>query len=257
SYGELKVYYLFTPSHSALKKGHSDGSLGSLVCLSREAVVCGPYLRPISQSIYETFSSKHADKYLSWIVYLTATFYDLLKKLYDECNSKCGARGSNCHVKACIKGCPTTTIAQDPPRYHDAKCKSIVKCNATLPTLAKYGFVLGDPERLNGDRPSHTKRTCRDFCNVFAEAFEKDSHLVKFFKAIDNFMFAIRAPFLWMTVALWSLSLFYLICVMVGRLDVLHIRSHLRIPSSHKITPQSLLAAAQVGRLAKISYLQP
>ncbi|CDR71676.1 hypothetical protein, conserved [Babesia bigemina] len=256
-YDKLNVYHLFTPSHSALKKGHSDGSLGSLVCSSRDSVVCGPYLRPISHAIYETFSSKHADKYLSWIVYLTATFYDLLKKLYDECNSKCGSRGSNCHGKACIKECTTTSTTYKPPRYHDPKCKSIVKCNATLPTLAKYGFVLGDPERLSGSERSQTKRTCRDFCNVFAEAFEKDSHLVKFFKAIDNFMFTIRAPFLWMTVALWSLSLFYLICVMVGRLDVLHIRSHLRIPSSHKITAQSLLAAAQVGRLAKISYLQP
>ncbi|CDR71993.1 hypothetical protein, conserved [Babesia bigemina] len=256
SYGELNVYHLFTPSHSALKKGHSDGSLGSLVCLSRDAVVCGPYLRPITHAIYETFSSKHADKYLSWIVYLTASFYDLLKKLYDECNSKCGARGSNCHGKSCIKGCPTTS-KKDPPRYHDRNCKSIVQCNATLPTLAKYGFVLGDPERLNGSAGIEKKRTCRDFCYVFAEAFEKDSHLVQFFKAIDKFMFTIRAPFLWMNVALWSLSLFYLICVMVGRLDVLHIRSHLRTPSSHRITAQSLLAAAQVGRLAKISYLQP
>ncbi|CDR71891.1 hypothetical protein, conserved [Babesia bigemina] len=255
-YTGLNVYHLFTPSHSALKKGHSDGSLGSLVCLSREAVVCGPFLRPIGHAIYETFSSKHADKYLSWIVYLTATFYDLLKKLYDECNSKCGSRGSNCHGKACIKECRTTS-KHDPPRYHDRKCKSIVSCNNTMPTLAKYGFVLGDPERLNGSERSQKKRTCRDFCDVFKEAFEKDSHLVQFFKAIDNFMFTIRAPFLWMTVALWSLSLFYLICVMVGRLDVLHIRSHLRIPSSHKITAQSLLAAAQVGRLAKISYLQP
>ncbi|CDR71986.1 hypothetical protein, conserved [Babesia bigemina] len=256
-YNDLNVYHLFTPSHSALKKGHSDGSLGSLVCLSKEAVVCGPLLRPISNAIYETFSAKHADKYLSWIVYLTATFYDLLKKLYDECNSKCGARGSNCHGKSCVKGCPTTTIEQDPPRYHHRDCKSIVSCNATMPTLAKYGFVLGDPERLNGSERSQTKRTCRDFCDVFKEAFDKDSHLVQFFKAIDNFMFAIRAPFIWLNVALWSLSLFYLICVMVGRLDVLHIRSHLRIPSSHKITAQSLLAAAQVGRLAKISYLQP
>ncbi|CDR71710.1 hypothetical protein, conserved [Babesia bigemina] len=255
-YNELNVYHLFTPSHSALKKGHSDGSLGSLVCLSREAIVCGPYLRPISHTIYETFSSEHADKYLSWIVYLTASFYDLLKKLYDECNSKCGSRGSNCHEKACIKDCRTTS-KHDPPRYHDPKCKSIVKCNSTLPTLAKYGFVLGDPERLNGSAGIEKKRTCRDFCTVFAESFEKDSHLVQLFKAIDNFMFTIRSPFLWMTVALWSLSLFYLICVMVGRLDVLHIRSHLRIPSSHRITAQSLLAAAQVGRLAKISYLQP
>ncbi|CDR71937.1 hypothetical protein, conserved [Babesia bigemina] len=256
-YNDLKVYHLFTPSHSALKKGHSDGSLSSLVCLSKDSVVCGPYLRPITHAIYETFSSEHADKYLSWIVYLTATFYDLLKKLYDECNSKCGARGSNCHEKACIKECRTTSTTYQPPRYHDPKCKSIVQCNATLPTLAKYGFVLGNAEKLNGSERPQTKRTCRDFCDVFAEAFEKDSHLVQLFKAIDNFIFTIRQPFIWLNVALWSLSLFYLICVMVGRLDVLHIRSHLRIPSSHKITAQSLLAAAQVGRLAKISYLQP
>ncbi|CDR71581.1 hypothetical protein, conserved [Babesia bigemina] len=256
-YGELKVYYLFTPSHSALKKGHSDGSLGSLVCLSRDSVVCGPFLRPIGHAIYETFSSKHADKYLSWIVYLTASFYDLLKKLYDECNSKCGSRGTNCHERACVKECRTTSTKNKPPRYHDAKCKSIVKCNATLPILAKYGFTFGVKDKLNGDESIDKKRTCRDFCNVFQEAFNENSHLIQLIKAIDEFIFTIREPFIWLNVALWSLSLFYLICVMVGRLDVLHIRSHLRIPSSHKITAQSLLAAAQVGRLAKISYLQP
>ncbi|CDR71573.1 hypothetical protein, conserved, partial [Babesia bigemina] len=206
---------------------------------------------------YGTFSSKHADKYLSWIVYQTTTFYDLLKKLYDECNSKCGSRGTNCHERACVKECRTTSTKNKPPRYHDAKCKSIVKCNATLPTLAKYGFTFGVKDKLNGDESIDKKRTCRDFCNVFQEAFNENSHLIQLIKAIDEFIFTIRQPFIWLNVALWSLSLFYLICVMVGRLDVLHIRSHLRSPSSHRITAQSLLAAAQVGRLAKISYLQP
>ncbi|CDR71461.1 hypothetical protein, conserved [Babesia bigemina] len=256
TYEELKIYYIFSGSHSAVWKGHSAGSLGSLVCSSKESIECGPYLCPVSHFIYGTFSSKHADKYLSWIVYQTTTFYDLLKKLYDECNSNCGPKGSNCLTTSCVKDC--LRLRKPPtPKEHHSDCKSIVQCKKTLPTLSKYGFVFLQQAKLNGNEGLEKKRTCRNFCAAFKEVFNKESILVELIKKIDEFIFTIRQPFIWLNVALWSLSLFYLICVMVGRLDVLHIKSHLRIPSSHKITAQSLLAATQVGRLAKISYLQP
>ncbi|CDR97503.1 hypothetical protein BBBOND_0314050 [Babesia bigemina] len=255
-YSKPNVGYLFSESHSAAWKGHSAGSLASLVCTSNDAVVCGPYLRPINKSIYVMFSSKHADKYLSWIVYLTQTFYDLLKKLYEECNSKCGSKGYNCHAKACIKGCPTTSSKETTPS-HNEQCKSIVTCKYTMPTLCKYGFTLWDKHKLNGDDNINKKRTCKDFSTVFEETFKKDSHLVQFFTAIDEFIFTIRAPFIWLNVALWLLSVLYLIIVMVIRLDLLHIKSHLHSPSSHRIAAQSLLAAGRVNKLNRVFYLQP
>ncbi|CDR71451.1 hypothetical protein, conserved, partial [Babesia bigemina] len=255
-YDELKVHNLFSPSHSAVWQGHSSGSLGSFVCTSRESVVCGPYLYPINSEIRNIYAAKYADKYLSWIVYQTETFYDLLKKLYDECNSNCGPKGSNCLTTCCVKDCPRHRKPPTPKEHH-TDCKSIVQCRKALPTLSKYGFVFLQQAKLNGKDGLEKKRTCQNFCTAFKEVFNKESILVELIRKIDDFIFTIRQPFIWLNVALWSLSLFYLICVMVGRLDVLHIRSHLRIPSSHKITAQSLLAAAQVGRLAKISYLQP
>ncbi|CDR71394.1 hypothetical protein, conserved [Babesia bigemina] len=255
-YDELKVHNLFSPSHSAVWQGHSSGSLGSFVCTSRESVVCGPYLYPINSGIRNIYAAKYADKYLSWIVYQTETFYNLLKKLYDECNSNCGPKGSNCLTTCCVEECPRL-IKPPTPKEHHSDCKSIVQCRKALPTLSKYGFVFLQQAKLNGNEGLEKKRTCQNFCAAFKDVFNKESILVELIKKIDEFIFAIRQPFIWLNVALWSLSLFYLICVMVGRLDVLHIRSHLRIPASHKITAQSLLAAAQVGRLAKISYLQP
>ncbi|CDR71696.1 hypothetical protein, conserved [Babesia bigemina] len=261
-YDKVEIHTLFSSSHTATSAGHANCSLGCLVCVSKDPAVCGPYLSPISQQISGVFSKNYADKYMSWIVYLTETFYDLLKKLYDECNANCGSKGSNCFVKCCVKGCPTTASKTSEPATHNEECKSIVACKSTLPTLYKYGFVFWYPDTLNGSAMKTTKRTCKAFCEALDSVLntkKSDAPILAklIYETIPNLLFQIRAPFLWMTVALWSLSLFYLICVMVGRLDVLHIRSHLRIPSSHKITAQSLLAAAQVGRLAKISYLQP
>ncbi|CDR71659.1 hypothetical protein, conserved [Babesia bigemina] len=255
-YDELIVHNLYSPSHSAVWQGHSGGSLGSLVCTSIESVVCGPYLYPINSGIRDIYAAKYADKYLSWIVYQTETFYDLLKKLYDECNSNCGPKGSNCLTTSCVKDCLRLRKPPTPNEHHD-DCKSIVQCRKALPTLSKYGFVFLQQAKLNGNEGLTKKRTCQNFCAAFKDVFNKESLLVELIRKIDEFIFAIREPFTYLVLALWSLSLFYLICVMVGRLDVLHIRSHLRSPSSHRITAQSLLAAAQVGRLAKISYLQP
>ncbi|CDR71593.1 hypothetical protein, conserved [Babesia bigemina] len=133
------------------------------------------------------------------------------------------------------------------------QCPSIVDCKGVSPTLYRYGFSFCDAVKLNDDK---YKKKCSDFCSQLNKMLTSQ-YFKDLFKECDNFIWTIREPFTYMVLALWSLSLFYLICVMVGRLDVLHIRSHLRSPSSHKITAQSLLAAAQVGRLAKISYLQP
>ncbi|CDR71702.1 hypothetical protein, conserved [Babesia bigemina] len=129
----------------------------------------------------------------------------------------------------------------------------MVPCQGVSGTLYPFRFCFGNAATLNNEASA---KKCSDFCSQLDKVL-KSEYFVKLFKECDIFIWTIREPFTYLVLALWSLSLFYLICVMVGRLDVLHIRSHLRSPSSHRITAQSLLAAAQVGRLAKISYLQP
>ncbi|CDR71367.1 hypothetical protein, conserved [Babesia bigemina] len=262
---DLNPTTILNSSHHHDRSGnnnHLTGDLFSLVYCNyaTDASVrpCGYYLKPLSEDISCIFSYRNADKYLSWVVYLTETFYNLLHQLWKECCDNCTSPGSKCHGKVCIENCPLSNEKPQSSDNHDPGCKSIVQCPATRPTLSKYGFTLYSPHKLTGAGTfANQKRTCKDFCDALKIIVGENSVLIDLRQRIDNFIWTIREPFTYLVLALWSLSLFYLLCVMVGRLDVLHIRSHLRIPSSHKITAQSLLAAAQVGRLAKISYLQP
>ncbi|CDR71786.1 hypothetical protein, conserved [Babesia bigemina] len=211
-------------------------------------VHCAPYLSSVCSDFYHYLAIKHADLYLSWAVYLPWTLYKYLKSLLDAfCNISC----KDWECSRCTHG------DKCKPGKHgvgySCTCKALVHCRGVMSTFYSYGFAFGNPQTLLA---TDGRRYCHSFYNqlnnVLNSVCFKD-----LLQKCDEFIFTIRQPFIWLNVALWSLSLFYLLCVMVGRLDVLHIRSHLRSPSSHRITAQSLLAAAQVGRLAKISYLQP
>ncbi|CDR71699.1 hypothetical protein, conserved [Babesia bigemina] len=220
----------------------------SCMLANEDNVHCGPYLQILCSDSYCYLAKKHSDLYLSWAVDLPWSLYSYLKSLFDSYSSiSCQDWGCS----RCVDG-----ISCRPGKHGDGyscRCRSLVRCRGVLSTLYNYGFTFGDAKKLLSDTE---RRYCR---NLYAQLQNvlKSQHFTKLFEECDNFIWTIREPFTYLVLALWSLSLFYLICVMVGRLDVLHIRSHLRIPSSHKITAQSLLAAAQVGRLAKISYLQP
>ncbi|CDR97506.1 hypothetical protein BBBOND_0400020 [Babesia bigemina] len=244
-----------------VETSHLTGDLYSLVCCNpstNSAQPCGAYLRPLCYDTCTMFSKEHADKYLSWIVYLTETFYTALQKLLEDCRKTCGADARKCKIGKCKKDCGTKEHPLAPSANHNGSCGSIVECGYIRPTFFRYGFTHDNVASLSGVSGDSHKRTCTDFCAALRIVTKEGNALYDIVnKTIPEFLWTIRQKFFWTTVALWSLSLLYLICVMVGRLDVLHIRSHLRSPSSHRIAAQSLLAAAQVGRLAKISYLQP
>ncbi|CDR71389.1 hypothetical protein, conserved [Babesia bigemina] len=248
--GALQNAYRNQTGHNT--PAHSKSTEADLWSLSKEAscdlpherdIHCAPYLCSTSSDAYTYLAKKHADLYLSWAVYLPWTFYSYLKSLLDAFQQiDCG--GSGCTKCSCKPGKHGVE--------YNCKCKALISCRGVMTTFYQYGFTFGDAKTLYG--------TNRKFCLSFHTQLSnllKSQPFATLFEECDNFIWTIREPFTYLVLALWSLSLFYLICVMVGRLDVLHIRSHLRIPSSHKITAQSLLAAAQVGRLAKISYLQP
>ncbi|GBE60002.1 hypothetical protein, conserved [Babesia ovata] len=143
----------------------ADADLYSLVCNPRNSIVCGPYLHPLNHDISSVFTNKNADKYLSWVTYITETFYNLLKALYEECNKACGNKGSKCYGNSCIKDCPAGQNASS--SAHNKDCKSIVHCQSTLPTLCRYGFYFGDSGILaNASDSTVTKKNCRQFCNA-------------------------------------------------------------------------------------------
>ncbi|CDR71792.1 hypothetical protein, conserved [Babesia bigemina] len=263
---KLDVTKIFKKNDHASKENmtHLTGDLYALVdcngmSSSAPSHPCGRYMRPICHDMCGTFTKENADKYLSWIVYCTGSFLDLLKQLYEECNNNCAGDRPKCRVSKCKKTCNALESPMAPGSAHDDSCNSIVNCRFMRPTFYKYGLVLGDCKSLSAKT---TKRTCKDLCMVLKSVTneEESAHhplaeLV--YRTIPNFLFAIRAPFIWTTVALWLLSLLYLLHIMVIRLDLLHIKSHLHSPSSHRIAAQSLLAAARVNKLNRVFYLQP
>ncbi|GBE59017.1 hypothetical protein, conserved [Babesia ovata] len=234
--------------------GHSKGDLFSLTdCYhnTNSGLPCGKYLQPLFLDIYDIYSKDRAGNYLSWVVYSTETFLTLLYDLYESCK-KCEKPGTRCYEKSCSKECKVKYTDEKEQHStpsnkdkHTTDCYSMVKCLDTHPTLYKYGFTFGSPHKLSGqDKEAKLKRTCKDFCQALK-------------RVIDEFIWEIRQKFSITLLALWSLSLLYLLHIAVVRLDVLRIRSHLRLPASHRIAAQSLLAAARVGKLGKVRYFSP
>ncbi|CDR71797.1 hypothetical protein, conserved [Babesia bigemina] len=259
--------YGFNPSIMFGKmdhENHTNGNLCSIsTCKSESVKTCGLYLKPLTSNNFSIYSSEHKANHLSWIVYITETFYDLLKKLYDDCCKKCGSSGTKCHDKSCVEQCSVdytrdTTVGKSLNVHHHRKCKSIVNCRDANPTLYRYGLSFGNTWALSGaGNTNMTKRTCKDFCEALKLMLGEKSVLITLRGQIDNFLWAIRFNFSITVLTLWLLSLLYLLHIMVIRLDLLHIKSHLHSPSSHRIAAQSLLAAARVNKLGRVFYLQP
>ncbi|CDR71416.1 hypothetical protein, conserved [Babesia bigemina] len=235
---------------------HPNVSDADLSTLSKETtcnypnknIHCAPYLSTLYSDYYYYAAEKHTALYLSWALYSAWTLYEYLKSLLDAFGN------ISCQDWGCDK-CQHGGKCK-PGRHglnYNCRCKGLVECRGVRSIFYAYGFTFGNAEVLSD---FENKRYCHNFYKQLQNVLNSKC-FIDLFQKCDEFIFTIRQPFIWLNIALWSLSLFYLICVMVGRLDVFHIRSHLRSPSSHTITAQSLLAAAQVGRLAKITYLQP
>ncbi|GBE59955.1 hypothetical protein, conserved [Babesia ovata] len=204
---------------------------------------CGSFIQPLNSTAYTTLSPKHAGKYLIWLVHVCPqiqTFLEQIKKAF------CGI---SCYDSGC-GGCLNSNDCRVGKHgSNPCGCGSITKCRGVLPLLYEYGFTYSE------DAYRRTKK-CNNFCKALDDILNSKL-LGDFLTAIDDFFLAVRKKFIWTLVALWSLSLLYLLHIAVVRLDVLRIRSHLRSPASHRIAAQSLLAAARVRALANVKYFSP
>ncbi|CDR71918.1 hypothetical protein, conserved [Babesia bigemina] len=275
---EFNLPSLFaSSSHRNTDGTHKKGDLFSITsCESSDEATCGMYVQSVNLNLYSIFAASNNKQYLSWVVYISETFYALLKALLDECCKNCDTAGTRCHDKSCVADCAVkgyynllksnntqAAVMQLDRKNHDSKCHSIVECQNTHPTLYKYGFTFGSQHRLSGLSDSGAKkRTCKDFCSalksILNDKEEVGAALAKLvYRTIPEYLWKIREPFSYLVLALWLLSLLYLIHIFIIRLDLLHIKSHLHSPSSHRIAAQSLLAAARVNKLGRVFYLQP
>ncbi|GBE63415.1 hypothetical protein, conserved [Babesia ovata] len=224
-----------------LSSTHSD--LASLTFRSNCKIpgTCGQYMQPLCVHAYHTYSQKQAGLHLSWFVHLAWRFWQLLDCFLKAIqNAQCKSYGcSSCNCGSGKHG-----------DKEACKCESVVKCGSVVSTFYQYGFTFGNAKQL-----ASTKK-----CDMLCAQLKRVVYSQQFkdlFDAIDKFIWAIRTPFSYLLLALWSLSLLYLLHIAVVRLDVLRIRSHLRSPASHRIAAQSLLAAARVRALANVKYFSP
>ncbi|CDR96452.1 hypothetical protein BBBOND_0303560 [Babesia bigemina] len=211
-----------------------------------------PYLFSLYTDYYRHHAPKHSDLYLSWAVYLPWQFHCYLESLLKDFQD-IFCRDWGCRVCLNSNNCKRGQHGFLNPSSigFGCQCPSIVSCKGVLPTLYRYGLTYDDAEELNSK-----KKTCFDFRTQLSNVLHSE-YFSKLFDECDKFLWEIRQPFSYLLLALWLLSLLYLIHIMVIRLDLLHIKSHLHSPSSHRIAAQSLLAAARVKALNKVLYLQP
>ncbi|GBE60003.1 hypothetical protein, conserved [Babesia ovata] len=241
-------------SHSKCDNSHLLNLTAFNTC-NKNGQECAPYLSSLCGDFYICLPFKHCNTYLSWAIYLPWTFWDLLNNLYNAfCQITCADWG----CRGCLRGdkCKSGKhgVVEDEKKPDDVcQCESIVSCRGVAPTLYQYGFSFGEASTLND---GSTVKKCKDFCSQLKKVLASE-YFKELFKECDNFLKEIRWPFMCTLLALWSLSLLYLLHIAVVRLDVLRIRSHLRSPASHRIAAQSLLAVAKVGNIANVKYLSP
>ncbi|GBE61176.1 Spectrin repeat superfamily Extracellular matrix-binding protein, putative [Babesia ovata] len=232
---------------------HLTGDLFSLVQCngtpgSAPSHPCGPYLKPLGHDVRATFSKEHAHLYLSWIVYLTETFYDLLKQLLQDCERTCADVSATCHARSCDNDCTAKQRPLAPNSNHTPDCPSITDCDSTTPTLFQYGFALRDVHTLAGSTSGHQgKRTCQDLCMALQVAVKQMNPLHRLaHETIPEYIYRIRMPFLYTVLTLWLTATLYIAHTLLYRLDVLRIRSHLLTTrASHLIDVKALLAGSR------------
>ncbi|GBE63392.1 hypothetical protein, conserved [Babesia ovata] len=236
-------------NHEECDDTHITSLTSSGTCNSKNTH-SAPYLSPLcSMRTTNTLPNKNAGLYLSVDCISPMGISQYLRMLLDAFkNIFCHEWG--CHVcfynDKCKKG-------KHGESEHPCQCSSIAKCKGVAPTLYSYGFTFNDVLSLNASKFA-TK--CSDFQQQLSKV-TKSNYFTELFKHCDELLWKIREPFSQTLLALWSLSLLYLLHITVVRLDVLRIRSHLRSPSSHRIAAQSLLAAARVKALANVKYFSP
>ncbi|CDR71737.1 hypothetical protein, conserved [Babesia bigemina] len=241
--------------HSQCESYHLRNLTINGICKQGEdRINCASYVSSLCNYSYEVIAYNHAHLYLSWAIYLPWTFWDLLNNLY---NAFCSINCQDWGCRGCLRGdkCKKGghgVVDEDKPN-NKCQCLSIVDCKGVAPTLYQYGFVFGEASTLND---KNAPKKCSDFCSQLKNVLNS-KYFEKLFEECDNFLWIIRQPFSYLVLTLWLLSLLYLLHIMVVRLDLLHIKSHLHSPSSHRIAAQSLLAAGRVNKLNRVFYLQP
>ncbi|GBE59171.1 hypothetical protein, conserved [Babesia ovata] len=225
--------------HSTAKNADlSSLSMTECCTLPNDANVnCAPYLNALCSDTYYCLPHRHADLYLSWAVYLPWRLWELLYCLFTAFQA-ISCRDWGCetclHEEPCDPGSHGVPSSQSPG--HSCRCRSTVQCRGVMPTLYSYGLTFGDAQALISQN-----KNCSTLAKQLSQVLHSD-HFTELFDQCDEYLWKIRTPFFFTIAVLWAFTLFYILGVLLYRMDVLRIRSHLLTNrASHLIDVKALL----------------
>ncbi|GIX62594.1 variant erythrocyte surface antigen-1 family protein [Babesia caballi] len=215
---------------------------------------CGGYLSPLTLTESSAFSPSFAQTYLSWIVYLPDEFRVLLEGLRE------GFKKIVCNdcVHTTTQKCDSHLAGQHGASASICRCPSVVQCVGVYGLLYEHGFRFTSAYSLNGEnagKKNETKRSCDKLLTLLSNILSEHAFLRSLPEVMETFIFQIRFPFLATIVSLWCIFLIVLVNIFVFRLDLLHFRSHVRLPSSHTIPPVALLTSGKPIPVRKLTYI--
>ncbi|GIX62601.1 uncharacterized protein BcabD6B2_20360 [Babesia caballi] len=208
---------------------------------------CGKYFLPLTHPFGAIFAPSFAATYLSWLLYLTENLHVWFNHFLRDFNAL------NC--KSCKHGCGNRGHSNI-HGFPACRCPSAVQCADNLPLLWAYGFTFNSAKSLNSSR---SQRKCNQFATQLAKVLEnkRDTPLWKLIVSIDRFLNAVRSPFQHTIYTLWLLTFTILIYAFFFRLDLLHLQSHVHLPSSHGIPPVAPLTTGKAPALTTLTYYMP
>ncbi|GIX61419.1 extracellular matrix-binding ebh [Babesia caballi] len=215
---------------------------------------CGGYFSPLTHSAGTTYAPVHASVYLSWLAYLTDDFHEWFQNFLDEFkNIDCSKTG--CRSKV---GGPTCGKQHNPGTHGTSDtctCTSVVHCGGVLPLLYRNGFHYHNAYWLATKNRNQKSRSCQNFQNALSNVLSYDAPLNNLITTIDNFLYAIRWEFFSKLSGFWTIYVCLIVYTFFFLLDTLHLRSHLKLTSSHTVPPLALLTSGKPLPITKLTYI--
>ncbi|GIX62159.1 variant erythrocyte surface antigen-1 family protein [Babesia caballi] len=243
--------------HSAHQTSPADlTALHSSRC-DKSDKTCGPYLYPLTHSDAATFGkpAPYASTYLSWMVYLTDDTQSGFQEFLDEFkNIDCSKTG--CRYSTKTNPCSKPHQPGTHGTSAECKCESVVHCGGVLPLLYRHGFRFLSAFRLKGvgNGGDQSKRTCKAFTDQLQSVISGNP-LSNLLTSIDEFLFLFRYYFLSNLSGFWTIYTGLILYTFFFLLDTLHVRSHLKLTSSHTVPPLALLTSGKPLPITKLSYI--
>ncbi|GIX64973.1 variant erythrocyte surface antigen-1 family protein [Babesia caballi] len=206
---------------------------------------CGGYLSPLTHTFGSAFAPKHASSYFSWVLYLVDDLETELRGLLDEFRNV---------------ECPSNSLStHDHDPSGNCSCQSVVHCDGVLPLLYANGFTFANAYSLKNPQ---TKRSCRQFHDQLSAvlAQSENAPLFKLLITIDDFLYMFRIYFFYNLSTFWIMYVCIVLYIYFLRADLLHLKSHVRFPSSHDIPSIGLLTTGKptvMTKFTKLTYFTP